>query len=159
MARGFLCWCTPVPVEPDPETFNIDAERIEAADHFKDQGRHAGASLWSTGEHGSPSFEIARKCGLKVIEDNAQAQGARYQRSADRLFGRCGCHQFLSRQESWRVCRRGCVTTNDAELADRVRALRNYGSKKKYHNDFRGYNSRMDELQAAFLRVKLRRLG
>jgi len=95
---------------------------------------------------------------LKVIEDNAQAQGARYKGRRAGSLGDAAGHSFYPGKNLGALGDAGAVTTNDAELADRVRTLRNYGSKKKYYNDYKGYNSRLDELQAAFLRVKLKRL-
>ena len=105
-----------------------------------------------------PIVRIARKYGLKVIEDNAQAHGARYRGRRTGSLGDAAAISFYPAKNLGAFADAGAVTTNDDELADRVRALRNYGSKKKYHNDSKGYNSRMDELQAAFLRVKLGRL-
>ncbi len=93
-----------------------------------------------------------------MIEDNAQAHGARYLGRRTGSLGDAAAISFYPGKNLGAFADAGAVTTNDEELADRVRALRNYGSIKKYHNDFKGYNSRMDELQAAFLRVKLRRL-
>jgi len=148
---------TPVPVEPDPETFNIAPERIEAAITSKTK------AVMPVHLYGQPAdmdriMSIARKHGLKVIEDNAQAQGARYKGRRTGSLGDAAATSFYPGKNLGAFGDAGAVTTNDAELADRVRTLRNYGSKIKYHNDCQGYNSRMDELQAAFLRVKLKRL-
>ena len=105
-----------------------------------------------------PVMSLAQKHGLKVIEDNAQAQGAKYKGKPTGSLGDAAATSFYPGKNLGAFGDAGAVTTNDAELADRVRILRNYGSKKKYHNDFQGYNSRLDELQAAFLRVKLKKL-
>src|SRR5438132_9887790 len=105
-----------------------------------------------------PVLEIARKHNLKVIEDNAQAQGARYKGRRTGSLGDAAGNSFYPGKNLGAFGDAGAVTTNDAELADRVRTLRNYGSKKKYYNDYKGYNSRLDEIQAAFLRVKLKKL-
>jgi dTDP-4-amino-4,6-dideoxygalactose transaminase len=105
-----------------------------------------------------PIISIARDSGLKVIEDNAQAQGARYKGRRTGSLGDAAATSFYPAKNLGAFGDAGTVTTNDADLAERVRSLRNYGSKKKYYNEFQGFNSRMDELQAAFLRVKLRRL-
>jgi dTDP-4-amino-4,6-dideoxygalactose transaminase len=148
---------TPVPVEPDPETFNMAPERIEAAITSKTKAVMP-VHLYGQPADMDPILSIARKHGLKVIEDNAQAQGARYKGRRTGSLGDAAATSFYPGKNIGAFGDAGAVTTNDAELADRVRTLRNYGSKKKYHNDCQGYNSRMDELQAAFLRVKLRRL-
>jgi dTDP-4-amino-4,6-dideoxygalactose transaminase len=95
---------------------------------------------------------------LKVIEDNAQAHGARYKSRRTGSLGDAAATSFYPAKNLGAFGDAGALTTNDAELADRVRTLRNYGSKKKYHHDRQGYNSRMDELQAGFLRVKLKYL-
>jgi dTDP-4-amino-4,6-dideoxygalactose transaminase len=105
-----------------------------------------------------PLLELARQHGLKVIEDNAQAQGARYKGRRTGALGDAAGNSFYPGKNLGAYGDAGAVTTNDAELADRVRTLRNYGSKKKYYNECKGYNSRLDELQAALLRVKLRHL-
>jgi dTDP-4-amino-4,6-dideoxygalactose transaminase len=148
---------TPVPVEPDPETFNVAPERIEAAITSKTKAVMP-VHLYGQPADMDPILSIARKHGLKVIEDNAQAQGARYKGRRTGSLGDAAATSFYPGKNIGAFGDAGALTTNDAELADRVRTLRNYGSKKKYHNDCQGYNSRMDELQAAFLRVKLRRL-
>ena len=148
---------TLVPVEPDPETFNIAAERIEAAITSKTK------AVMPVHLYGQPAdmdsiLSVARKHGLKVIEDNAQSQGARYKGRRTGSLGDAAATSFYPGKNLGAFGDAGALTTNNAELADRVRTLRNYGSKKKYHNDHQGFNSRMDELQAAFLRVKLKRL-
>jgi dTDP-4-amino-4,6-dideoxygalactose transaminase len=148
---------TPVPVEPDPETFNIAPDRIEAAITSKTKAVMP-VHLYGQPADMDPINSIAQKHGLKVIEDNAQAQGARYKGRRTGSLGHAAATSFYPGKNLGAFGDAGAVTTNDAELADRVRTLRNYGSKTKYHNDCQGFNSRMDELQAAFLRVKLERL-
>jgi dTDP-4-amino-4,6-dideoxygalactose transaminase len=148
---------SPVPVEPNPETFNIEAEAVEAAVTSKTK------AVMPVHLYGQPAsmegvVRVARKYGLKVIEDNAQAHGARYLGRRTGSLGDAAAISFYPGKNLGAFGDAGAVTTNDEELADRVRALRNYGSIKKYYNDVRGINSRMDEMQAAFLRVKLRRL-
>lgn len=148
---------TPVPVEPDPETFNLAPERIEAAITPRT------TAVIPVHLYGQPAdmdaiLGVAGKRGLKVIEDNAQAQGARYKGRRTGSLGDAAATSFYPAKNLGAFGDAGAVTTNDAELAERVRALRNYGSKRKYHHEAQGYNSRLDELQAAFLRVKLRRL-
>jgi dTDP-4-amino-4,6-dideoxygalactose transaminase len=147
----------PVPVEPDPGTFNIDPARIEAAITARTK------AIMPVHLYGQPSdmdsiVELAGKHGLKVIEDNAQAQGARYKGRRTGALGDAAGNSFYPGKNLGAFGDAGAVTTNDGALADRVRTLRNYGSKQKYYNDCKGYNSRLDELQAALLRVKLRKL-
>ena len=148
---------TPVPVEPDPETFNIAPEKIEESCHRKDEGHHTGSPVWPTGRHG-PYYEPCSKAWAESDRRQRSGSGCVLQNQANRLSGGRGGHQLLSAKNIGAIGDGGAVTTSDAELADRVRILRNYGSKKKYENDCLGYNSRLDELQAAFLRVKLRKL-
>ena len=148
---------TPVPVEPDPKTFNIAPERIAAAITSKTKAVMP-VHLYGQPADMDPILSIARKHGLKVIEDNAQAQGAKYKGRRTGSLGDAAATSFYPAKNLGAFGDGGALTTNDAELADRVRMLRNYGSNKKYHNDYQGYNSRMDEMQAAFLRVKLKRL-
>lgn len=148
---------TPVPVEPDPKTFNISPERIASALTSKTKAVMP-VHLYGLPADMDPILSIARRHGLKVIEDNAQAQGAKYKNRRTGSLGDAAATSFYPAKNLGAFGDAGALTTNDAELADRVRTLRNYGSKKKYYNDRQGFNSRMDELQAAFLRVKLKRL-
>jgi dTDP-4-amino-4,6-dideoxygalactose transaminase len=148
---------TPVPVEPDPETHNIDVSRIEAAITSRTK------AIMPVHLYGQPADmdainNIALRHGLKVIEDSAQAQGARYKGRRTGSLGDAAAHSFYPGKNLGAFADAGAITTNDPELADRVRTLRNYGSKEKYHYETQGINSRMEELQAAFLRVKLRHL-
>jgi dTDP-4-amino-4,6-dideoxygalactose transaminase len=148
---------SPVPVEPNPETFNMEAEAIEAAVTSRTK------AVMPVHLYGQPAnmeaiVRIARKYELKVIEDNAQSHGARCLGRRTGSLGDAAAISFYPVKNLGAFADAGAVTTSDKEVADRVRALRNYGSIKKYHNDFQGYNSRMDEMQAAFLRVKLRKL-
>ena len=148
---------SPVPVEPNSETFNIEADAIEAAVNSRTKAV-IPVHLYGQPANMDAIVRIARKCGLKVIEDNAQAHGARYLGRRTGSFGDAAAISFYPGKNLGAFSDAGAVTTNDDELAERIRALRNYGSIKKYQTDFKGYNSRMDELQAAFLRVKLRKL-
>jgi dTDP-4-amino-4,6-dideoxygalactose transaminase len=148
---------TPIPVEPDPETHNLDVIRIEEAITARTK------AIMPVHLYGQPADmdainEIARKHGLKVIEDSAQAQGARYKGRRTGSLGDAAGHSFYPGKNLGAFADAGAITTNDPDLADRVRTLRNYGSKQKYHYETQGINSRMEELQAAFLRVKLRHL-
>jgi dTDP-4-amino-4,6-dideoxygalactose transaminase len=146
---------TPVPVEPDRATHNLDPDLIEAAITSRTR------AIMPVHLYGQPADmdrinAIARHHGLKVIEDSAQAQGARYKGRRTGSLGDAAGHSFYPGKNLGAFADAGGITTNDPELADRVRTLRNYGSKQKYHYETQGLNSRMDELQAAFLRVKLR---
>jgi dTDP-4-amino-4,6-dideoxygalactose transaminase len=148
---------TPVPVEPDPQTFNIVAEEIEKTITRKTKAI-IPVHLYGQPADMDPIMAVARKHGLRVIEDSAQAQGARYKGRRTGSLGDVAAISFYPAKNIGAIGDAGAVITNDVELADRVRTLRNYGSKKKYENESQGYNSRLDELQAAFLRVKLRKL-
>ncbi|MBE2212921.1 MAG: DegT/DnrJ/EryC1/StrS family aminotransferase [Opitutaceae bacterium] len=148
---------SPVPVEPDPVTFNLDPTRIEAAITPRTK------AIMPVHLYGQPADmdainAIARRHGLKVVEDNAQAQGARYKGRRTGALGDAAGISFYPGKNLGAFGDGGAVTTDDPEIAERVRILRNYGSRKKYFNEVMGYNSRLDELQAAFLRVKLTRL-
>ena len=148
---------TPVPVEPEVLTFNINPELIESA--VTDNTR----AIMPVHLYGQPAdmdtiLQIAAKYHLKVIEDAAQSQGALYKGRRSGSLGHAAGHSFYPGKNLGAFGDGGAVTTDDDELADRVRTLRNYGSKKKYYNERKGFNSRLDELQAAFLRIKLRYL-
>lgn len=148
---------TPVPVEPDERTFNLDPERIESAVTPRTRAIMP-VHLYGQTADMDPILEIARKHGLKVIEDAAQAQGGLYKGRKAGGLGDAAGHSFYPTKNLGAFGDAGAVTTNDPELAERVRTLRNYGSKKRYYNEVKGVNSRLDELQAAFLRIKLRHL-
>lgn len=148
---------TPVPVEPDERTYNIDPARIEQAITPKTKAIMV-VHLYGQTADMDPVNEIARKHGLKVIEDCAQAHGARYKGHRAGSLGDAAGFSFYPGKNLGAFGDGGAVTTNDLELAERIKALRNYGSKVKYQNDVVGFNSRLDELQAAFLRVKLAKL-
>lgn len=145
------------PVEPDPPTFNIDPARIEEAITPKTKVILA-VNLYGQPCDYDPILAIARRHGLKVAIDNAQAHGALYKGRRVGGIADIECHSFYPSKNLGAFGEGGAITTNDSELADKVRVLRNYGSRVRYHNEVAGYNSRLDELQAAFLRVKLRHL-
>lgn len=148
---------TPIAVEPDERTCNIDPRRIEAAMTDRTKAILV-VHLYGQTADMDPINALAMKHGLKVIEDCAQAHGARYKgRRAGGLCDAAG-FSFYPGKNLGAIGDGGAVTTNDPELAARIRVLRNYGSKVKYHNKVVGFNSRLDELQAALLRVKLTRL-
>lgn len=147
----------PVPVEPDPATYNIDPNRIEAAVTARTRAIMPVHLYGQTAEMG-PINQIAQKHGLKVIEDSAQAHGATYLgKQAGTLCDASGW-SFYPGKNLGAMGDAGAVTTDDADLADKVRMLRNYGSRVKYYNEVKGFNSRLDPIQAAFLRVKLKHL-
>ncbi|MFO1079608.1 MAG: DegT/DnrJ/EryC1/StrS family aminotransferase [Reyranellaceae bacterium] len=148
---------TIVPAEPTPQGPNIDPERIEAAITPRTR------AIMPVHLYGEPAdmeaiMTIARRHGLKVVEDVAQAQGARVRGRRTGALGDAGAHSFFPTKNIGAFGDGGAVTTDDPEVAERIRVLRNYGSRVKYVNIERGLNSRLDELQAAFLRVRLARL-
>lgn len=147
----------PVPVEPNPETYNIDPARIEAALTPRTKGIMP-VHLYGQACEMGPIMDIARKYGLWVVEDNAQAQGATWEGRMTGSFGAVNGTSFYPGKNLGALGDAGAVTTNDADLAHKVQVLRNYGSQQKYYNEIIGYNSRLDELQAAVLQVKLRYL-
>lgn len=148
----------PIPVEPDPLTYNLDPNKVEAAITPATRAIMA-VHLYGQSVEMPPLMRIAERHGLKVVEDNAQAQGACCLGAVTGGLGHAAGHSFYPSKNLGAVGDAGAITTNDAELAKRVCILRNYGSKVRYHNEVKGFNSRLDELQAAFLRVKLKRLN
>ncbi|TFC70750.1 DegT/DnrJ/EryC1/StrS family aminotransferase [Cryobacterium sp. TMS1-20-1] len=151
------CGATPVPVEPDVDTFNIAPALIEAAISPKTKVIIA-VHLYGQPADLGPIIELARRHGLKVLEDGAQAHGARYRGKRLGAHGDVVAWSFYPGKNLGAFGDGGAITTDDAELASRVRVLGNYGSRTKYANEVAGFNSRLDELQAAVLRVKLRHL-
>jgi dTDP-4-amino-4,6-dideoxygalactose transaminase len=148
---------TPIPVEPDERTYNIDPTKIEAAI------TPCTKAIMVVHLYGQPADmdainAVAKKHNLKVIEDAAQAHGARYKGKRVGTLGDAAGFSFYPGKNLGAIGDGGAVTTNDAELAKKIRVLGNYGSQVKYHNEVKGYNSRLDELQAAFLREKLKKL-
>ena len=148
----------PVPVEPDPATFNIDSARIESAITPRTRAILV-VHLYGQTVDMDAVLAIARRHNLKVIEDSAQAHGAAYKQKQAGALGDAAGWSFYPGKNLGAFGDAGAVTTNDDELAERIRTLRNYGSKVKYFNEVKGYNSRLDPLQAAFLRVKLKHLN
>lgn len=144
----------PLFVEPDIRTFNIDPSLIEAAITERTKAI-VPVHLYGQACDMDPIMIIARKYGLKVIEDCAQAHGATYKGQKVGTFGDASGFSFYPGKNLGALGDAGAVVTNDKELADKVRALGNYGSDYKYHHIFKGNNSRLDELQAAFLAAKL----
>lgn len=148
---------TPIPVEPDERTYNIDPPCIEAAITSRTKAIIA-VHLYGQPADMDAINAIARKHNLKVIEDAAQAHGARYKGKRVGTLGDAAGFSFYPGKNLGAIGDGGAVTTNDAVLAEKIRMLGNYGSTVKYHNEVKGYNSRLDELQAAFLREKLQKL-
>ena len=148
---------TPVPVEPDDKTYNIDPNQIEEAITPRTRAI-LPVHLYGQSADMDAILDIARRHSLKVIEDAAQAHGARYKGARTGGLGDAAGFSFYPGKNLGAFGDGGAVTTDNSSLADRVRVLRNYGSHIKYHNEVKGFNSRLDELQAALLRVKLRHL-
>ncbi len=145
---------TPVFVEPNIRTFNIDPELIEASITEKTKAI-IPVHLYGQACDMDPIMEIARKYGLSVVEDCAQAHGATYKGQKVGTFGNAAGFSFYPGKNLGALGDAGAVVTNDKELACKIRALGNYGSDYKYHHIYKGNNSRLDEIQAAFLAVKL----
>lgn len=147
----------PVAVDVDEQTYNINPDLIEPSITKKTK------AIIVVHLYGQPADmdainALARKYGLKVIEDAAQAHGARYKECRVGSLGDAAGFSFYPGKNLGAFGDGGAVVSNDYELLDRVRVLRNYGSRNKYHHEVKGINSRLDELQAAFLQVKLARL-
>lgn len=151
------CGATPVPVEPDEATFNINPALIEEAITPRTKVI-LPVHLYGQPADLDPILALARKYGLKVLEDGAQAHGARYKGQRIGAHGDAVAWSFYPGKNLGAMGDGGAVTTNDPIIADRIRVLRNYGSRVKYVNEVQGYNSRLDPLQAAILRVKLAHL-
>lgn len=148
---------TPVPVEPDERTYNLDPAQIEAA--VTERTR----AILPVHLYGQPADlasirEVADRHALAVLEDGAQAQGALYRGNRLGAGDAVVAWSFYPGKNLGALGDGGAVTCTDPDLANRITTLRNYGSRVKYHNEVIGYNSRLDEIQAAFLQVKLARL-
>ena len=151
------CGATPVPVEPVEATFNLDPDLLEAAITPRTKVI-LPVHLYGQPADLDPVLAIARNNKLKVLEDAAQAHGARYKGVRIGGHGDAVAWSFYPGKNLGALGDGGAVTTNDPELADRIKVLRNYGSRIKYVNETQGYNSRLDPIQAAVLEVKLRHL-
>ncbi|MBT2558533.1 DegT/DnrJ/EryC1/StrS family aminotransferase [Hymenobacter sp. ISL-91] len=147
----------PVPVEPNSQTYNLDPARLEAAITPRTKGIMP-VHLYGQACEMGPIMQVAKKHGLWVVEDNAQAQGAAWEGGLTGTFGNANGTSFYPGKNLGALGDAGAVTTNDEGLATKIRTLRNYGSQQKYYNEVIGQNSRLDELQAAVLRVKLQHL-
>lgn len=148
---------TPVPVEPDAGTYNLDPSRVEERITTRTKAIMA-VHLYGQMADMPALREIADRHGLRLIEDAAQAHGAQGHGRAAGSVGDAAGFSFYPGKNLGALGDGGAVTTNDAGLADKIRLLRNYGSRVKYRHEVAGYNSRLDEMQAAFLRVKLQHL-
>jgi dTDP-4-amino-4,6-dideoxygalactose transaminase len=147
----------PVPVEPNEQTYNIDSSLIESAINERTK------AILVVHLYGQPADmdevnKIAKKYNLKVIEDAAQAHGAKYRNRRVGSLGDAAGFSFYPTKNLGAIGDAGAITTDSFELAEKIRLLRNYGSKVKYVNEIQGYNTRLDEIQAALLRVKLDKL-
>jgi dTDP-4-amino-4,6-dideoxygalactose transaminase len=151
------CGAIPVPVEPDLKTFNIDAGRIPAAITARTKVI-VPVHLYGHPVDLDPILEIARSRNLLVLEDAAQAHGSRYKGKRIGAHGDAVAWSFYPGKNLGAYGDGGAVTTNSLTIADKLKLLRNYGSHTKYLNDIAGYNSRLDPIHAAVLRVKLRKL-
>lgn len=147
--------CTPVLVEPDIKTYNINPDLIEEKITPNTKAIMV-VHLYGQAVEMEKIWQLAQKYNLKVIEDSAQAHGAIYQGKRTGNLGDASGFSFYPGKNLGCLGDGGCVTTNDAELAQKIRAIRNYGSHIKYHNIYKGINSRLDEIQAAVLDVKLK---
>lgn len=147
----------PVLVEPDLNTYQIDPERIEEAITPKTKAILI-VHLYGQNAYTDKIGEICKKYNLKLIEDNAQAHGCKYKGKRTGSLGDAAGHSFYPGKNLGALGDAGAVTTDDPELAEAVRSLANYGSQRKYVFKYQGRNSRLDEIQAAVLDVKLRHL-
>ncbi|HEY1921673.1 MAG TPA: DegT/DnrJ/EryC1/StrS family aminotransferase [Tepidisphaeraceae bacterium] len=148
---------TPMPVEPDIRTHNLDPNLVERAITRRTR------AIMPVHLYGQPADMdslgvIAKKHGLKLVADAAQAHGAKYRGEPVGSLGDAAAYSFYPSKNLGCFGDGGAITTNDSDLANQLRVLRNYGSRNRYFNDERGFNSRLDELQAAFLRAKLPKL-
>lgn len=149
---------TPIMVEPNIKTYNIEAENVIKKITKKTKAI-IPVHLYGQACEMDKILRIARKYKLKIIEDNAQSHGATFKGKRTGSFGDLNATSFYPGKNLGALGDGGAVTTNSKSLNEKVQVLRNYGSKVKYYNEVKGYNSRLDELQAALLDVKLRRLN
>ncbi|USX14264.1 DegT/DnrJ/EryC1/StrS family aminotransferase [Oxalobacteraceae bacterium OTU3CAMAD1] len=152
------CGATPIPVEPTADGFNIDPALVEAAVTPRTKAILA-VHLYGQTADMDPLKALAARHNLKLIEDAAQAHGALYRGGVAGQLGDAAAFSFYPGKNLGALGDGGAVTTSDDDLADKIRTLRNYGSKVKYYNEVPGYNSRLDEVQSALLSVKLPKLN
>lgn len=148
------CGADIVPIEPDVLTYNIDPNKLAAAIGPRTRAI-IPVHLYGQSADMDPINAIATEHGLSVIEDAAQAHGAKYNGRRAGSLGHAAATSFYPGKNLGGLGDGGAVLTNDTHIANRIRKLRNYGSTIKYRHEIHGYNSRLDEIQAAFLRVKL----
>ncbi|MDP1725488.1 MAG: DegT/DnrJ/EryC1/StrS family aminotransferase [Bacteroidota bacterium] len=148
----------PVLVEPDIKTYNINPTKIEEKITPNTRAIML-VHLYGKCCDMEPILFVAKKYGLKVIEDCAQSHGSKYKGQISGSFGDFGAHSFYPTKNLGALGDAGAATTNDILLAEKLKALRNYGSKVRYVNEYVGYNSRLDEMQAGFLSIKLASLN
>lgn len=153
-----MAGATPVPVEPRLSTYNINPALLEEKITARTK------AIMPVHLYGQPCemeaiLKIAQKHNLYVVEDNAQAQGATFNGKVTGSFGIINGTSFYPGKNLGALGDGGAITTGNSELAQKTAAFRNYGSHKKYYNEVRGINSRLDEMQAAFLRIKLAKLN
>lgn len=147
----------PVLVEPELETFNMDAGKLSSALSARTRAICV-THLFGKSCRMDAIGKFAAEHGLKIVEDCAQSHGAKLAGRMTGTFGEAGCFSFYPTKNLGAVGDAGAIVTNDDALAERLRHTRNYGSRQKYVNEYVGVNSRLDEMQAALLRVKLRHL-
>jgi dTDP-4-amino-4,6-dideoxygalactose transaminase len=148
----------PVLVEPDINTYQIDENKIESAITSKTKGIMI-VHLYGQCAYTEKIGRLCKQYNLKLIEDNAQAHGCKFNGKTTGSLGNAAGHSFYPGKNLGALGDGGAVTTDDKALADKVRALANYGSTVKYIFEYQGYNSRLDEIQAAILSVKLKYLN
>jgi dTDP-4-amino-4,6-dideoxygalactose transaminase len=148
----------PIPVEPDPRTHNIDPTQVRDAVSKRTKAI-LPVHLYGQTVVMDEIWDLAERFNLRVIEDSAQTHGAMYRDLRAGNLGLAAGFSFYPTKNLGAFGDAGAVTTNNDDLADKVRVLRNYGSRRKYFNETRGHNSRLDPLQAAFLRVKLKHVN
>lgn len=147
----------PVLVEPDIKTYNIDPCKIEEKITSKTRAIIV-VHLYGKACNMNSIIEIAKKYNLKVIEDCAQAHGAKYKDKKIGTFGTLGAFSFYPTKNLGALGDAGAINSDNIELFEKIKCIRNYGEKIKYHNEFIGFNSRLDEIQAGFLSIKLKKL-
>jgi dTDP-4-amino-4,6-dideoxygalactose transaminase len=148
----------PVLVEPNIHTYNMDPKNIEEKITKSTRGIML-VHLYGKCCDIDPILKLSKQYNLKVIEDCAQSHGAKFKERITGSFGDFGAHSFYPTKNMGALGDAGAVTTNDFDLSEKLRALRNYGSKEKYRNDYIGRNSRLDEVQAGFLSIKLEHIN
>lgn len=147
----------PILVEPNLSTYNLDSSKIEEKITNKTKAILA-VHLYGQNAVDNKILDVCKQYNLKLVEDAAQSHGAKWNNKVTGSIGDAAGHSFYPGKNLGALGDAGAVTTNDTELANTIKALRNYGSHKKYENLYQGLNSRLDEIQAAFLNVKLKHI-